>query len=248
MLFYYISKIKNTLDNFIAIDISLNSTGISIWNKNGYKFIACIKSSKPTKWTKTLDDYAEIKYLNYTHKDNYSDQQYANLCDYESNVEIITNEISKYIIPGSTIIAFEGYAYNAMGNSLIDIVGFSTLLKSAMKNKFNAKFEIYSPGSIKKNCCGLVYGWEEKGKKTKTYSTRSIEGIAGGTFKKHQMLKALNDYPCNSQLSVVVKELFDDLYHMKSIPTPFSDLIDSYWILKILMNDMVFKVFKINNQ
>ena len=233
--------------NFITFDVSLNSTGVSIWNINGYRFLSYMKNNnKLTKWGKLLSDFITIKTTSYTKDIDYLENEYVKMCDYENNIDIIIKDIEQYLVEGEIYSAFEGYAYGAGGNSLLDIVAYSTLLRNKVKNYFNTKFEIYAPSTIKKECCGLAYGWVQKGKKKITYETRNVDGIAGGNFTKREMLQAIYDYPCDSKLSLFVKEYFSDLYPMASIPAPIPDLVDSFWLLKILMNDKIFQIKKIN--
>ena len=59
------------------------------------------------------------------------------------------------------------------------------------------------------------------------------------------MLGALNDYMCDSYLSIFVKKHYPDLKTMSNIPSPIDDLVDSYWLLKVLMNDRLLKIKKI---
>jgi hypothetical protein len=234
--------------NFIGIDLSLTSTGISLYNKNGYKYLSFMKNyNKATKWTKLIDSYVSIHNVTYKYSDDYSENEVFKIYDYDNNMNFIVDEIKKYLVEGKTLVAIEGYSY-ASGNtvSLLDLIALGTILRNKIKNNIvNSEIHIYSPSSLKQGCCGLVYGWEEKGKKTITYSTRSVDGIAGGNFKKHQMLKALYDYPCDSNLSKFIKENFQELYKMSTIPSPIPDLVDSYWLLKVLLNDKIFHIKKI---
>ncbi len=234
--------------NFIGIDMSLSSTAISIWNKNGYFFLSYLKNwEKPTKWTKNIMDYVKITGVKYKVSEIYSEQENLKIDDYTANVDTIINDIKNCMIDGDIFFAIEGYSYNSETSSLIDLVTMGTLLRNKLKTILNAKMSVYSPSTLKKESCGLSYGWTKSGVRTIKYSTRSPDGIAGGDFQKHQMLKALNDYPCSSKLSLFTKQYFGDLYTMKSIPAPIPDLIDSYWCLKVLMNDKIFHIKKINN-
>ena len=234
--------------NFIGIDLSLTSTAVSIYNKNGYFFFSYLKNwEKPTKWTKNILDYVKITGIKYKQSEVYSEQENFKLTDYSSNVNNILNDIKNCLVDGKVIFGIEGYSYSSETSSLIDLVTMSTLLRNGLITNFNAEMNVYSPSTLKKETCGLVYGWTKKGVRSIKYSTRNPDGIAGGDFQKHQMLKALNDYPCDSKLSLFIKEFFGDLYTMKSIPAPIPDLIDSYWALKVLMNEKIFHIKKIIN-
>lgn len=222
--------------NYIGLDVSLSSTGVSIWNKDGYKFLSYIKNHKDTKWTRLMSDFLTPKSMTYGVTEEYLTNEYHKMCDYEKNSLLIVNDIKEYLVDGDVFVAFEGYAYGAVGNSLLDLVTFTTLLRCNIKNIFNTSFEIFSPSTVKKETCKLVYGYTEKGKKNITIETKNKLGISGGNFTKREMMQALFDYPCDSVLSKFVKENYDLIYTLKTIPTPIPDVIDSYWILKVLMN------------
>jgi len=229
--------------NFIGIDMSLRSTAITIWNSNGYHFLSYMKNyDKPTKWTKLLGDYITVKNVSYKQSEDYSELENFKILDYDNNTDIMIEDIKNLLVGSKIVFGIEGYSYTSETSSLIDIVSMSTMLRLKMIKKLNAEMIIYSPSTIKKETSGLCYGWKAKGKRVITYSTRNTDYIAGGNFKKPQMLKALNDYPCDSNLSKFTKEHFDVLYSMATIPAPIPDLIDSYWVLKVLMNEKVFHI------
>lgn len=226
--------------NYIGIDSSLTSTAISFYNeKHGYKYLSYMKNySKPNKWTSKLEDFVQIKGVFYDKSDDYSEQEKLKMTDYQLLVTTILVDLQKMIIPGEINVAIEGYSFNSLSGMLIDLVTLGTLIRDRLTNKMNANITVISPSTLKKETCGLVYGWETSGKKNIKYTTRSKDGIAGGNFKKHQMLKALYEYnSCESPLQKFVIEQYDEVYYMKKIPSPIDDLIDSYWLLKLLMID-----------
>ena len=236
--------------NFIGIDSSLTSTAISLYNKeHGYKFFSYMKNyEKPSKWTKRIDNFVKITGVFYNKHDDYSEQEMLKMTDYQLLVSTILMDLQQYIIPGEIYVAQEGFSYNSQAGHLIDLVTLGTLLKDRLTNKMNAKMTIYSPSTLKKETCGLVYGWTQSGKRVIKYGTRSTKGIAGGNFKKHQMFEALYEYKkCDSELQKFVLEAYDEAYYMKKIPTPIDDLVDSYWLLKVLMNERIHKIFNIIN-
>jgi hypothetical protein len=245
----YNNLIRNNLPyNYIGIDLSLTSAAISIFNKNGYRFLSYMKNwEKPTKWTKNLLDHVKITGVKYRISEDYSEQENYKIEDYRKNVETIINDIKNCIVDGDIAFAIEGYSYNSETSSIIDLVTMSTFLRDKLKTELNAKMYVYSPSTLKLQTCGLVYGWSKSGVKTIKYTTRNTDGMAGGNFKKREMMKALNDYPCDSNLSKFIKENYNELYKMSNIPPPIPDLVDSYWLLKVLMNDKIFHMKKIIN-
>ncbi len=229
--------------NYVGIDPSLSSTAVTVYNKNGYFFFSFLKNwDKPTKWTKNIMDFVSVKGVQYRTSDNYSELENFKLEDYKKHVKNIVSDVSRVLVDGKLIFSIEGYSYNSETSSLIDLVSFSTLLRNSLLTNFDSEMNVYSPSFLKKSSSGLAYGWVAKGKKTIKYSTRNDQGIAGGDFKKREMMKALNDYPCDSRLSEFIKEYYDTLYPMANIPSPISDLVDSYWLLKVLMNEKLFHI------
>lgn len=231
---------------YIGIDLSLTSTGISIFNSKTkeYKYLSFMKNyKKPTKWTKLMLDYVDITGVEYRYSDEYSKQEVYKIEDYNKNMDIVVDEIFKIVGNNKVIINIEGYSYSSTNTvSLIDLIALGTLLRNKLHTRLNSDIRIVSPSELKKNTCMLVYGYKEKGKKNIIIETRNKIGLSGGSFTKKEMLMALNDYPCNSELSKFVKQNFTELYKMTTIPSPIPDLIDSYWLLKTLMNDEIFHI------
>lgn len=233
--------------NYVGVDASLSSTAITVFNKNGYFFFSYLKNyTKPTKWTKELD-FVNIIGVEYSKDEDYSTQETNKMWDYQQSVECMVNDIKEVLVDGETFFSQEGYSFSSMAGHLIDLVQLGTLIRNALTLKLNADMTIYSPSTMKKETCGLTYGWTKKGKKVIKYETRNDIGIAGGNFKKHQMMKAIYDYPTDNKLSEFIDNYYDDLCIMKKIPSPIDDLIDSFWALKILMNDKIYKKFLILN-
>ncbi len=234
--------------NFIGIDMSLASAAIVIKSRtNDYVFLSYIKNYKKTKWTKSIEDFVDITGTSFRTDDDYSVQEVFKLEDYDRITDIMIADIHKHIdISLPTYFAIEGYSYSSATSSIIDLVTISTLLRNKLR-KF-ATMCVYSPSSIKKNVCGLVYGWKDISKTKKggpKWETRNSIGLSGGSFKKPQMVEALNDSDCESKLAGYIRENFKEIYPMVNIPKPLDDITDAYWILRLLLNDKIFKKFKI---
>lgn len=236
--------------NFIGIDMSLASAAIVIKSRtNDYVFLSYIKNYKKTKWTKSIEDFVDITGTSFRTDEDYSTQEVLKLDDYDRVTDIMINDIKKHIdISLPTYFAIEGYSYSSATSSIIDLVTISTLLRNKLR-KF-AEMCVYSPSSVKKSVCGLVYGWKNIAKKgAPKWETRSTVGVntglAGGDFKKRDMVQALNDSDCESKLAGYIRENFKEIYPMVNVPKPLDDITDAYWILRILLNDKILKKFKI---
>ena len=233
--------------NYIGIDASLTSTAISVYNENGYFFFSYFKNyTKPTKWTKELE-FVKFVGVEYSKDEDYSIQESNKMWDYQQSVECMVNDMKEVLVDGEVHFSQEGYSFSSMAGHLIDLVQLGTLIRNAMTKDLGAGMTIYSPSTMKKETCGLAYGWTKKGKKVIKYDTRNTIGLAGGNFKKHQMMEAMYDYPTDNKLSEFVDAFYADMMTMKKVPSPVDDLIDSFWALQILMNEKIHKKFWILN-
>lgn len=221
--------------NYVGVDMSLTSTAMSVYNENGYHFFSYFKNyEKPGKWTKILEDFTKITGTFFTKSEDYSEQEVLKLKDYSVVIDLIAQDLNDVLIDGEIHVAIEGYSYSSDAGRIIDLVTLGTLLRFRLR-EMGCKIYIYSPSTLKKETCGLIYGWETN-KKGKITGTRNKIGIAGGNFKKPQMLEALKDSHFDSQLSKFSKEYCDILMEYSNIPHPIEDLIDSHWCLEVLMD------------
>jgi hypothetical protein len=220
--------------NYIGIDSSLTSTAICLKNENGYFFFSYFKNySKPTKWTKQIEDFTKITGVFYKQDEDYSIQEMYKLHDYQQLVLKITQDLKAKMTNSPVYVAMEGYSFASDAGKIIDLVALGTLIKNAISLNFKCALNIYSPSTLKKEACGIVYGWDKKRK-----MTRNTIGIAGGSFKKHQMLEALKDSDIDSKLVKFIKENFKEMYGMKRIPHPIEDLVDAQLAVEILIDSL----------
>lgn len=220
--------------NYIGVDMSLTSTAISVKNSKGYSFFSYFKNyDKPGKWTKILEDFTKITGTFFNKCEDYSEQEVLKLIDYTTVIDLIEQDLLDILDDGEIHVAIEGYSYSSDAGRIIDLVTLGTLLRSRLKD-MGCKIYIYSPSTLKKETCGMIYGWETNSK-GKITGTRNKIGIAGGNFKKPQMLEALKDSTIESPLCKFSKEYSDSLLTYSKIPHPIEDLIDSHWCLEVLM-------------
>lgn len=233
--------------NFVGVDISKTSTAVSIWNGEKYYFLSYLnKNSKVTKkWVNKTEEFVSITYKDYRKSDEFHIQEIYKIQDFQSLADMISSDINKYCKYGKIYVGVESYSQGSAAGHLIDLVKIGTLIRDRIIINCKAMLIDYTPSNLKKQTCGLTYGWSAKGKKVIKYETRNSWGLAGGHFQKHQMLEALKDYKCESSLSKFVKSNYEDIKSMTKIPSPIDDLVDSYWLLQLLMNDLVHKKFNI---
>jgi len=235
--------------NIVGIDISKNSTGISIMRNEEIILFNFTTTKKSYVWIKKVLDNIDFEFINYTHDDviNYSEREIIKLREFDKVSDIIFNKVLGNIDKTqNTYIGIEGYNYGLKNtNSIIDIVTLSTLIRKKLYDGIPnlQQILILSPKSIKSSVAKIVYGEtttekiNKKGvKKTKTVINQNLNSITGGNFDKKDMLKAIIDLNQDDKLTKILNEHKGELLEMKNIPKPFDDICDSYWILKVLYN------------
>jgi hypothetical protein len=235
--------------NLVGVDISINSTGLSILRDDEIILFNFTVTKKNYVWIKKTLEHIDFEFINYTHQDidNYSEKEIMKLREFDKVADIIFNKVYGNIDKTQpTYISIEGYNYGLQNtSSIIDIVTLSTLIRKKLLEGIPnlEQIIILSPKSIKSKVCELVYGTtttekvSKKGiKKTTTTTNDSKDGVTGGNFQKHDMLKALVELNIDTKLSEFLKENKDELLKMKNIPKPFDDVIDAIWIMLVLKN------------
>jgi hypothetical protein len=233
--------------NLVGIDISVNSTGLSILRNDEIILFNFTTTKKSYVWIKKTLEHIDFEFINYTHPDikNYSEKEIIKLREFDKVSDMIFNKVYGNIDKSKkTYICIEGYNYGLKNtNSIIDIVTLTTMIRKKLYDGIPnlEQILILAPTSIKSKTCEMVYGSttvekvNKKGikKVTKTIN-KSPDNITGGKFEKHDMLKAIIDFDIDIKLTSFLKENKDELLSHKNIPKPFDDIIDSLFILLIL--------------
>jgi len=215
---------------FVGIDISVNSTAITIL-KDGFYYFLNYTTKKPNyKWIKQTNNIVNYSYLKFGYKDidDFSDRLIQKIKDYDDYSDLIVSELKQ--IGDEFIISIEGYNYGLVTtDSIIDISELSSIIKIKLINNFpTSKITLIPPKSVKINACKMVYKVKD-GEKV----VRNEKGVAGGSFDKRDMLLAYYKTLDNNNLKDFLNENKDTILNMKSIPKPFDDIIDSIWLCKI---------------
>jgi len=223
--------------NYVGIDISIDSTGMSILRNEELIIFNFTTLKRSVGWIKKTMNYFDYEFINYTYKDidNYTESEIMKLREFDYVTNLIFQKIIGNIdINEETLIAIEGYNYGLKGNSIIDIVTFSTLLRLKLLNVPKLKkLIVASPMTIKSFAAEISYGYitDKKGRKI---INRNHNGVAGGKFDKKDMMEALISMNGVDKLSIILNIYKDDLLKLKNVPKPFDDILDSWWILKSL--------------
>ena len=234
--------------NLVGIDVSINSTGISIYRDDEIILCNITSNKKSYIWIKKTLDHIDYEFITYTFPDviDYSEKEIIKLREFDKVSDIIVNKIYGNIDKSQpTYIAIEGYnfGFNQQSNSIIDIVTLSTLIRKKLLDDIPnlEQIIIFSPKSIKSETCRMSYGEttietiNKKGvKKITTTINQSPDGITGGNFSKHDILKAIINLSVDTKLIKFLEENKEELLKMKNIVKPFDDVLDSLAILLIL--------------
>ena len=212
--------------NFLAVDFSLNSPGICLYNDKSkkYHFVSYIKPDSGTKAELKLQE--EISLLNdvtlvnqpdFTNQETFSSAELLKVKRYDRMADDIINLVLQNSFAGDSFtIAFEGTSYGSkMGtNNVIDMAAGAAILKLKLLKTLN-------PEDIM------------------TVAPTTIKKFAGkGNMNKLQLFDAfqknVNEDPilAKSPLWKLVK----DLEVGKKIPKPLDDLVDAYFLVAHLSN------------
>ena len=211
--------------NYVAVDFSLNSPGICIYNDKSkkYQFISYIKQKTGTKAEQAFqEDISKLKDVtliyqpDFTTSDAYSSQELNKIKRYDKMADDIVNLILQESQQGDGYtIAFEGTSYGSkMGtNNMIDMAAGAAILKLKM-------LKIFKPEDIQ------------------TIAPTTIKKFAGkGNMNKLQLCSAFLDN-VNGDPFLMKGELFhfvtNSITIEKKIPKPLDDLIDAYFLSALL--------------
>jgi hypothetical protein len=216
---------------YIGIDISINSTALTIYKENKYYFYNYTKVKKNNKWIKQTSDIINYRFLDYTSNSNsnFSNNLLNKIIFNDKYSDLIIDDINSF--DDSKIIGIEGYNYGLKTtDSIIDISELSSIIKLKILTKVKKlnNVHIIPPKTIKINTSNLIY------KKENNKISRNNNGIAGGNFDKHDMMNAFMDSNIDNKLKQYLKLNIEKILSMKNIPKPFDDIIDSLFIMEII--------------
>jgi len=207
--------------NYLAVDFSLNSPGICIYNdkSKNFHFISYIKPKTGTKAEQRLQeeislfsDVTLVSQPDFTNKESFSSAELLKIKRYDKMADDIINLVLQNSHDGDGFtIAFEGTSYGSkMGtNNMIDMAAGAAILKLKLLRTLN-------PEDIL------------------TVAPTTIKKFAGkGNMNKLQLFDAfqqnVNEDPvlAKSPLWKYVKGLEVE----KKIPKPLDDLVDAYFLV-----------------
>ena len=212
--------------NFLAVDFSLNSPGICIYNDKSkkYHFVSYMKPGTGTKAEQKLQeeisllsDVTLVNQPDFTNTETFSSAELLKVKRYDKMADDIINLVLQNSFEGDGFtIAFEGTSYGSNGgtNNMIDMAAGAAILKLKLLKTLN-------PDDIK------------------TVAPTTIKKFAGkGNMNKLQLFdcfqRNVNEDPilAKSPLCKIVK----DLEVGKKIPKPLDDLVDAYFLVAYVSN------------
>lgn len=229
--------------NYIAIDPSLSCTAVVV---NDEKFIYTTASVAHTKkgvlkrWFQECEDQGVIIRVcdDLPELTSNSDIEWGKLSRYNEITDMIVHDVMSTISGGPIIFAIEGYSHSSKAGPLIDLVTISTLLRTKLHNSFHSTSNdvtmmVLQPTEVKHRAAVLVYPPIQKGKKTEY---RNGDGVAGGSFKKPEIYKALLDNTelVNDPWVMYLKEQSEEIFSLKMVPKPIEDINDAKTLYEII--------------
>jgi len=235
--------------NFIGLDISKNSTAMSIETTSGDNFLFnySVKNSNYI-WIKRTNEFINYNHYKYTKYDNYSESEIEKTNQFIKISNQIISDIKKSIDNNDNpvYIMIEGYSYGSNVGPLIDLVGVGSIIRGKLiENISKIKLiEIIAPLALKTQTAEYVYGYEmiETGKRviklTKVINTND-NGVKGKDFTKHDMFNAILDAKLNIPILEFYTNYKDEILKMKTLPKPFDDINDAIFCKEIIKNNIL---------
>jgi hypothetical protein len=219
-------------NTYVGIDASITSTAVCIEQDGIDRYLCFTTAPKLNGWMKFLEPVVDFTLVHYDYPKDYSESECYKLVNYSKTATAITT-----ILPDCATIGMEAYSQSSDAGHLIDLVTIGTFIRMGILAA-GWDLNLYAPMTMKKQTCRIAYNkWDVKKK-----VWRNMEEVAGGSFKKHEMLKAMLDSNIKSSLSDILRERSSDILSLKAIPKPIDDLVDAFWAKEIAKQTLQSKI------
>lgn len=233
--------------NIVTIDPSIISTGLTI-NEQPFSIaaekIALTKKGSLTKWFDISEPHCKILTVDtsYNNETVYAQLEIAKLKTFLRTANLIRKIIDTHCnLMYNTICLIEGYSYSSQAGPLIDLVTFGSLVREQLFSRSGTELVVLAPSTVKRLAAKLTYEPIKKGKKIEY---RNNQGVAGGSFKKHEIYKVLTENnKINTDWVRFLRLKEKEISEQKSIPKPIEDINDS-----VVMFYIAQEAYKENNQ
>ena len=226
--------------NIITIDPSLTCTAMCLNGKHFIyttKSVAQNKSGSYKRWFDQMKDYTTYRVFDGVPSNlPYSRSDVAKLGVYGEISSSMIRDIKSHSTWEDSIVCIEGYSYSSATQSILDLVTLGTLIRSKIILDITPHLMVISPSTLKVRACELTYGkkFNAKGKKVPSVNNN---GVAGGRFKKPEMLDALleNDCLTSDWYVNILRNMSNDLKSLGKVPKPIEDLNDAKLMYEIIL-------------
>jgi hypothetical protein len=228
------------MNNYIGIDISINSTAIYLESDKGNRILSLNNKKDNNIYIKELDRHGvQFIHLNPEKSKIYSDNEILKLKHFDKIATLVLEFCLKNINTSeNTFCQIEGYSFSKNTSSILDIVSLSTLIRSyLLKSIKKINISIISPSSLKLEACKISYEPIDIGIKKPKYIYVNDEGVSGGSFKKPEMYKALID----SNVDIYIRDFLLEYKHLterNKIPNPIEDIVDAIFACKTKIKEI----------
>ena len=210
--------------NYLAVDFSLNSPGICIYNDKSkkYDFIAYMKPGTGSKKEQQLQeemsllkDVTLIYQPDFSKEEEFSGGELTKIKRYDKMADDIINLVMQDSFVGdSFIVAFEGTSYGSKigTNNVIDMAAGAAILKlKLLKTLQPEDLLTVAPTSIKK------FAGKGNMNKSQLYDVFFENGIKDENLGKSPFYKWIKDQDFG-----------------KKIPKPIDDLVDAFFLAAMI--------------
>ena len=210
--------------NYLAVDFSLNSPGICIYNDKSkkYHFIAYMKPGTGSKKEQQLQeemsllkDVTLIYQPDFSKEEEFSGGELTKIKRYDKMADDIINLVMQDSFVGdSFIVAFEGTSYGSKigTNNVIDMAAGAAILKlKLLKTLQPEDLLTVAPTSIKK------FAGKGNMNKSQLYDVFFENGIKDENLGKSPFYKWIKDQDFG-----------------KKIPKPIDDLVDAFFLAAMI--------------
>lgn len=208
-----------------GIDPSLTSTAVCLSSDEGDKFVLFGKP-RSGKWWEPVKDVCEQVTVEYQYPSDYSSQDLAKVELYSETARMVAEAVAAF---GPERVAIEGYSYSSQAGDLIDLVTFGSALRRELLLR-GLKVTVLAPTELKSMSCAKAYGRDKKG------VPRRPDGLAGGKFKKNEMLQALVDSEPDTSIAKALGDMAATAIGLAAVPKPIDDMVDAWWLSRMSAN------------
>jgi len=204
------------MKSIAAIDFSINSACVALASSEGYHWHH-FGREKTKYFDLGQEGFTQHLFPKRTKGDDYCRTERGKLDD----ALIVCSSIADVLRQSSVeAVAFEAHSFNSKGNSLLELVSYQFLLRTMVREVLQGKTD------------SMFF-----------YSPITVKAFAGGAkFKKKEMLERFlltdDEVLASNPVLLKIQGSMQEVLKGEDVAKPVDDLVDSYWILKKLQQDV----------